>query len=233
MPEMANPVTELADALYGTTGIATFPAAAAAANNVSLAEVIRYIQASQIGALANSGGTATLAGILGDLANESVLARFEEIEGHLHNWERWLCAAAVPNGEVHVADRIGTGTAAFTLTSGNDTWGAWVQILGSSDTPVVAGHVKYDLHRMQVMVANTVAPYFLQVAFGSSGAAAVTANTLSSLVVNPASNTDKTVALPLLCKQQASGTKAWARCWCLGNNAKTLTVMLGLHEYTV
>ena len=41
--------TAIEDALYGTTGIAAFPAAAAAANNVSLAEVIRYIQASQIG----------------------------------------------------------------------------------------------------------------------------------------------------------------------------------------
>ena len=80
MPEMANPVTELADALYGTTGIATFPAPAAAANNVSLAEVIRYIQASQIGALANSGGTATLAGILGDPANSSIAARLGALE---------------------------------------------------------------------------------------------------------------------------------------------------------
>lgn len=246
--------TAIEDALYGTTGIAAFPAAAAAANNVSLAEVIRYIQASQIGSLANTGGTATLAGILGDPANVSLassLAKIAtasaggltatadslaygigEIERHFHGWDRWMCAAAAANGEIHVADRIGsTGTGAFTLTSGNDTWGNWVQVLGSSDTPVVAGGVKYDLHRILVLVANTVAPYFIQVAFGTTGAAALAANTFSSIVINPASNTDKTEALPVMSRRQAAGTKAWMRCWCVGNNAKTLTVMFGLHEY--
>ena len=145
-----------------------------------------------------------------------------------------MCAAAVPNGEVHVADRIGataTSKTAFTITSGNDTWGSWTQILGSGDTPVVAGGVKYDLHRILVLVANTVAPYFIQVAFGATGDGAVTANTFSSLVINPASNTDKTEALPFMSRRQAAGTKAWMRCWCVGNNAKTLTVMFGLHEY--
>ena len=32
-------------------------------------------------------------------------------------------------------------------------------------------------------------------------------------------------------RRQAVGTKAWARCWCVGNNAKTLTIMFGVHEY--
>ena len=143
-----------------------------------------------------------------------------------------MCAAAAANGEIHVADRVGnTGTGAFTLTSGNNTWGAWTQILGSSDTPVIAGGVKYDLHRVLVLVANSVAPYFIQLAFGATGNDAVAANTCSTIVINPASNTDKTEAEPFMTRRQAAGTKAWARCWCVGNNAKTLTLMFGLHEY--
>jgi hypothetical protein len=221
-------VVEIEAALYGAAGITTFPAAAAAADGVSIAEVLRYMQETQLSKIATAA-----AGGLGATA-DSLAYGIGEIERHFHGWDRWMCAAAVPNGEVHVADRIGataTSTAAFTLTAGNDTWGAWVQVLGSSDTPVVAGGIKYDLHRVLVLVANQVSPYFIQFAFGATGAAALTANAFSSLVINPASATDKTEALPMMCRRQLAGTKAWARCWCVGANAKTLTVMFGLHEY--
>jgi hypothetical protein len=170
------------------------------------------------------------------MANEPIYNRLYELERHFHGYERWLCAAVTPNAEVHVADRIGSAATAvspFTVTSGNDTWGSWVQILGSSDTPVIATHTKYDLHRLLVLVANQVSPYFVQIGFGASGAAALAADTFSSTVINPASNTDKTEALPFMSRRQAAGTKAWIRCWCVGANAKTLTVMFGLHEYLV
>jgi hypothetical protein len=78
--EMAY-IKGILDILAGTAGITSFPAASAAANAVSLAEVIRYIQESQIGTLANTGGTATLAGLIGDLANSSLLARLNLIQG--------------------------------------------------------------------------------------------------------------------------------------------------------
>ena len=197
--------------------------------------MIRYIQETQLGTLTNTGGTATLGAILGDMNNEPIYNRLYELERHFHGWERWMCAAAAANAEIHVADRIGTGTSPFTLTSGTSTWGAWVQILGSSDTPVItgAGNVKYDLHRVLALSMNFVGAYFLQIGFGTSGAAAVTAETLSSIVLNPASNTDKTVAEPFMCRRQAAGTKAWARIMCPGQDAKTLTLMFGLHEYII
>lgn len=185
-----------------------------------------YLDNLQKIAAASAGGLTATA--------DSLAYGIGEIERHFHGWERWMCAAAAANGEIHVADRIGataTSKAAFTLTSGNDAWGAWVQLLGSSDTPVVAGGVKFDLHRVLALVANTVAPYFLQIAFGATGDAGVAANTVSSIVLNPASNTDKTVAEPFMCRRQAAGVKAWGRIWCVGNNAKTLTLMFGLHEY--
>lgn len=47
-------VSAVTDALYGANGIATFPSGAAAANNVSMAEVLRYIQDQVI----NGTGTA-------------------------------------------------------------------------------------------------------------------------------------------------------------------------------
>jgi hypothetical protein len=45
-------ISTVTDALYGTTGIASFPAGAAAANNVSIAEALRYAQENII-----NGGT--------------------------------------------------------------------------------------------------------------------------------------------------------------------------------
>lgn len=59
-------VDQIADHLSGTTGIASFPAAAAAANNVSIAEVVRHISEKQLprvvtkstGSMASGYGTA-------------------------------------------------------------------------------------------------------------------------------------------------------------------------------
>ena len=66
-----------------------------------------------------------------------------EIERHFHSYERWYEAAASPSGETHIADRIGSGSGAFQIDAGNDDWGLWVQVLGSSDTPADTGKVKY------------------------------------------------------------------------------------------
>jgi len=77
---IAEAIRYIADAQSGTVGLASFPAAAAAANDVSLAEVIRYIQESQIGTLVNSGGTATLGGIIGDPANSDLVTRIAAIQ---------------------------------------------------------------------------------------------------------------------------------------------------------
>jgi hypothetical protein len=66
--------------LLAGDGPSTFPGAAAAANDVSLAEVVRYIQESQIGTIVNAGGTATIGGVWGDMANSPAVTRFANIQ---------------------------------------------------------------------------------------------------------------------------------------------------------
>ena len=83
-------------------------------------------------------------GLLG--TSNSLAYRVHEIERHLHSGGRWFEAAAVPDGEDHVADRIGSGAGAFEIDAGNDTWGDWTQILGADDTPTVAGKTHFDPH---------------------------------------------------------------------------------------
>lgn len=170
-------------------------------------------------------------GLLG--VADSLAYRVGEIERHFHNWERWMLLAAVPSA-THKADRIGAtvdSKAPFVLTSGNDTWGAWVQVLGSADTPVIPAMVKFDVHRILVVTTNQAAIWFLQLAFGATAAEALTANTFCSVVYNPAGASDKTAPVDVLTRRQTAGTLAWARGWCVGANAKTISIMFGLHEY--
>lgn len=99
-PGLDTMYTDMVNAIYGASGIGAFPAAAAAANGVSLAEVLRYIQESQIGTLANTGGTATLGDILGDVAAVDVTTRLAALAGYAVAMERAIekSDGAVLNG---------------------------------------------------------------------------------------------------------------------------------------
>ena len=155
----------------------------------------------------------------------------EEIEHHLHGYERWYGVALVPVGQTHVADRIGTAVAPLVIDAGNNAWGAWTQILGSDDTPADAGMTKWDFHRIFVNDTERTAWHFLQFAFGATGAGAYTAGEFTELVFEPASNQIEESPIEVWTKRQDAGTKAWARAFIPGLDTGTVTFFLGLHEY--
>jgi len=161
-----------------------------------------------------------------------ILKAVEETEHHFHTVERWFGKAVSASGETHVADRLGAGVAAFRLTAGNNTWGAWVQLLGSSDTPADTGKVYYDPHRIEITVASNTASYFIQIAAGATGDVALAAGEYTEFPYTP--NTNQIDAGPVIIKtdRYLTGTKLWARCLCLGQNATTIDMYIGLHEYT-
>lgn len=100
----------------------------------------------------------------------SLAYRTHEIERHAHHYERWFEKASVPSGEVHVADRLCTGAGAFQADAGNDDWGAWVQILGSNDTPEIPGSVFFDIHRMSIVAQErNNAQYCVQIVLEFQG----------------------------------------------------------------
>lgn len=163
----------------------------------------------------------------------SLAYRVAEIERHFHGYERWLCKAATPTG-THFADRLGaeaSSTAGWEITSGNNTWGNWLQILGAGDTPVIPGMVKFDLHRWTTITTDSISTWFIQIGFGASGAAALAAETYSSFVFVPASTNDRTTPIDIITRRQAAGTLAWVRGWSVGANGKKASFMVGLHEY--
>ena len=162
--------------------------------------------------------------------SNSLAYKVHEIERHFHSGARWFEAAAVPDLTSHAADRIGDGAGAFQIDAGNDTWGTWVQILGSEDTPTVTGKTHFDPHLLVVEDNEVAGTYFLQFARGASGAAGLAAGTYTEIVlalVNKAGG----VIIPVQTGRAPAGSLLWARCMCPGSNTATLDFYIGLHEY--
>jgi hypothetical protein len=168
-----------------------------------------------------------------------------EAEHHVHNGERWFGAAAAPSGETHIADRIGAGAAGseagpLVLDAGNDDWGTWTQILGSSDTPTDGGAATYyDPHRIRIAgTEHDNQRYMIQVAQqedapdddpGSSD----TYTEFEVHVADPAPATQpEELPFDVLAYRAAAGTKMWARVRAPNQNTSTISFYLGLHEYT-
>jgi hypothetical protein len=178
----------------------------------------------------NKIDNATTDGLAG--VNNSVAYRIAEVERHLHSHESWFGLALVPNGEIHVADRIGAGINPFVIDAGNSNWGDWVQILGSSDTPARGTNTNYDLHRILVVAAErTTNTYFIQIAFGTSGAAGLAAGTYTEFPYYSPASVSRSAPTDFQTRRQTAGTKAWARCLAVGQNTGTLSFYPGLHEY--
>ena len=162
----------------------------------------------------------------------SIAYRAHEIERHLHGYERWFGLAVTPSGETHVADAIGTTTTPFRLDAGNLTWGAWVQILGSADTPFISGQVKFDLHEFEIVDRERAsATHFFRFAGGTSGAAGLAAGTYSEVVWRSGGAQDRAQAMPFMDRRYSAGTKLWAQVLAVGQNTGWVDVWFGLHEY--
>lgn len=172
--------------------------------------------------------SAPVDGILG--AHDSLAYILQELELHFHNDEWWFGAANVPSGEDHVADRIGTTTTPFQIDAGNATWGDWTQIAGPSDYP--AGWAYADIRRMEVVyIERTNATHFLQLARGTSGAAALTAGTYSEFVFRPTTTQGRSVPLDIMTHRAISGTKWWSRCMVVGQDTGEVHFFVGAHPY--
>lgn len=165
---------------------------------------------------------------------DSIKLTVEETEKHFHNYEKWFGLAGTPSGETHRADRAGQA-APFVLTTGNNAFGNWVQILGSSDTPVKTGMTKFDLHRMRVTAINDAGVYTIQFACGESSELAdlITAETFSEIIVKRDSASAQTIVEEVMMKRCNAGDKIWARASVVGADAKTVSFYIGLHEYLV
>ncbi len=168
----------------------------------------------------------------GLLGGENSLAyRVNEIERHNHSFERWLELAGTPAAETHRADAAGTGAGVFQIDAGDGVYGSWLQILGSSDTPIDGTAIFFDLHRLVITSAERNTIYVMQIAFGETGNGAVLADSYIEIPFIPASNQVDAGPVEVKCRRVDAGTKGWARCICPGQNTAMLDFIIGIHEY--
>lgn len=160
----------------------------------------------------------------------SVAYELGEANRHVHHYTRVFGLAAIPDAELHRADTITTGPNPFQIDAGDDTWGAWVQIFGSTDTP--AGWIYWDPSLISIVAAERAnTTYLLQMAAGASGAAGLAAGTYSDNVFTPQSVNGRPAAIDYPLRRQVATTKLWMRTWCRGQNTATLDFYAKLHGY--
>ena len=193
---------------------------------------VGHIGASSVGAELAKMDQLSTSGLAG--VSNSLSYRVHEVERHMHSYESWFCLATTADAEAHVADRVGqmTDTCPFVIDAGNKTWGAWVQIAGSADTPTRPGNIKYDPHKMFVTAverASTV--HFIQVGFGEAGSTALSASSYTEFVYRSGAATTREAPIEFQTRRQDAGTKMWARCYAVGQDTATLSFYVGVHEY--
>jgi len=202
--------------------VATLPSEVATLNRIDANSAASDADTSKIDDAATDG----LSGV-----SNSLSYRVHEIERHLHSGARWFQAAAVPDLEDHVADRIGTtGAGAFQMDAGDDTWGDWLQILGADDTPTVVGKAYFDPHQFIVEDTERASTYFIQMGRGTSGDAAITAGTYTEFIYS-ATVQKETGIIPVQTGRAPAGSKVWIRCMVPGVDTGTMDFYFGLHEY--
>jgi hypothetical protein len=150
---------------------------------------------------------------------------------HHHNRERWYGDAAAPNAGVHEADPVGPSLAPFALDAGNNAFGAWVPIKGSSDVFGKVGSVYFDMHRIGVVAAERTQPYFIQFAFGPDPNAAVAADDFTTVEYTPVTGAIDSAPVEVLCEPLPIATVVNARCICPNQDTATISFFVGAHGY--
>ena len=155
---------------------------------------------------------------------------------------RWFGLAGTPAGETHHADRTGAGAntaecAPTVVDAGNDDWGTWTQILGSTDTPCDSGRAThYVINRLIVSATEAVAQrYMFQVAFQEDAPAddpgANDVYTEGEVVSHGTASLAPVLPVEISAPRVAAGTKAWMRVRAPNVDTSTFSFYFGMVEY--
>ena len=169
-----------------------------------------------------------------DPASESgaTFVSITEHDRHFHNRERWFGKSADQSG-----NNWGTQASLtpFRAISGNGDFGSdandEAKVLGTDDTPAIAGSVEFDIRRLEVESASNANPFIVRVIWGTGTmAAAESAGQYSDVMVM-----DARKGSPISCivKRRTCGAdQIWVRIKNGTDNA-TLDFFNGAHEYEI
>ena len=194
-----------------------------------------FVQSGDIALTDINKLVAEATGDMSEVTANSIAYRILEIERHHHGNEKWFGLAGTPSGETHRAGRITLNPASFQADAGNDTWGSWLQIMGSEDSPVVAGNAYYDFHKILVTDhERNSTVYKMQIAGGESAglAAKISAEEFTEIMfITPGAAGGQNDPLEVMSPRAAAGVKCWIRILAKGADTGTLDFTFALHEY--
>ena len=157
-----------------------------------------------------------------------------EIEHHIHNKERWFGQSGDQSGNDWAADNL----TPLDVISGDNAYGSdaddEAKVLGTADTPVIAGMTKFDLHRFLIVGVSQDSVYKFRIVWGTGTMAdAITAGQTSEFMVKFDSvNPQQSAGIPFDVRMPRldADTKVWVQAWNATNDA-TASFFVGLHEY--
>ena len=172
--------------------------------------------------------------------NPEVMAEIEVVERHLHGHERWFGL----HGAYDSPDDCGSvdSTAPFVLTTGDDNpgtgswvYGPWLCLLGTNDTPIVGGMTLFDPHSVNVVDVTTKSvEHKLQFACGAdtnAADAAVAAGEVTELLLVPVDTKTGDRVLGMIEDREVAGVPFWGRVAAKGQDADSIGLFIGIHEY--
>ncbi len=149
---------------------------------------------------------------------------------HFHNRERWLGKLGVQTATDWAEEATLTP---YQAISGAGVFGAdpddEALVLGTADTPVIAGMIRYDLHRIVINAASNANPFVLRIVHGTGTmAVAEGAGQYSDILFTEAK---KGIPVDVMMLRLDCGIdKVWIRAKNAANNA-TVDFFIGTHEY--
>lgn len=167
-----------------------------------------------------------------DPASESgaIYDETEIVERHLHNRERWFGKSGDQSGNDWAVE---AGLTPFRAISGDGVFGAdandEAKVLGTDDTPAIAGMTKFDPHRLMVTAASNANDWVLRFIYGTGTMAeAESAGQYTDVMVQEAKKGSPVDIMKIRCT--CGLFKLWVRAKNATNNA-TIDFFIGIHEY--
>ena len=163
---------------------------------------------------------------------DSLADRVIVIQDHNHNIERWWGALAGPTETNAIEANV---TRPFAATSGADTWGTAIPILGTADNPVLDGQTEFDAHRILIVdLDDQTDPWRIRFIWGAGTSGdAITAGQWSEVMVvaalspgNRAGGVPVDIRMPLC----DVGSKMWAQAF-NDTTGEVLDFFWGAHGY--
>ena len=160
--------------------------------------------------------------------HDHILAHLHELLGERSTRERWYGAEATPTEKFALGKDLAVP---FVATSGNNTWGAAIPIVGSRDDPAAKGTSSFHIHRINIEASSEDSTYMIRFLYGStslkeaSNADRYTEKMIVATAAHPLAGGGRSITIR--CQELRSRHhKVWAQVWNVTNLA-TLTFFIG------